>query len=157
MLPADGHLLLAPCVQGHAGQYVYRFKKVDIPEHLQRIGEVIRQLLQEMEAGSGEMLEYRLLVRMLVEHFCMEPEGLVVKPTGELRRDILQSPDAPEATYWEKDRLGHGRDVVNVTGICEPENPVQLITQVQVAPNITERMTCNCCKRLCRRLRPTLR
>ena len=130
--------VFAPYIRGHAGQYVYRLKKEEVPDHLQRIGEVMGRLLPELEADYGEAPAYRLLARVFVEHFRQEREGLVVKPAEELRGDILQSPDDPEATYREKKGQGHRGYVVNVAETCDPENPVQLITQVQVAPNVTD-------------------
>jgi hypothetical protein len=63
---------------------------------------------------------------------------VVTKPNEALSATSLQSPDDLEATYREK----HGKDyqgyVTNVTETCDPENPLQLITKVQTAPNNTD-------------------
>jgi len=45
----------------------------------------------------------------------------------------LQSLDDLEATYREKNRVGYKGYVANVTETCDPQNPLQLITAVQVA------------------------
>jgi len=130
--------LFAPYLKGHAGQYVYRLKKEDLPVHLQRIGEAMRRLLTELEAAYGDQPTYHVLARVFAEHFRMEPEGVQVKEAGELSASSLQSPDDLEATYREKRGQGHRGYVVNLAETCDPENPVQLITQVQVAPNTTD-------------------
>jgi hypothetical protein len=133
--------LFAPYLKGHAGQYVYRLKKEDLPVHLQRIGEEMRHLLTELEAAYGDQPTYHVLARVFAEHFRLEPEGLQVKEGSELSASSLQSPDDLEATYREKRGQGHRGYVVNLAETCDPENPVQLITQVQVAPNTTDDST----------------
>jgi hypothetical protein len=130
--------LFAPYLKGHAGQYVYRLKKEDLPVHLQRIGEEMRRLLTELEAAYGDQPTYHVLARVFAEHFRLGPEGLQVKEGRELSASSLQSPDDLEATYREKRGQGHRGYVVNLAETCDPENPVQLITQVQVAPNTTD-------------------
>ena len=75
--------LFAPYLQGHAGQYVYRLKKAELPEHLQRIGEAMGRLLTELEAAYGEQPTYHVLARVFAEHFRLEPEGLQVKEGSE--------------------------------------------------------------------------
>ncbi|MDQ7029805.1 MAG: hypothetical protein Q9O62_08525 [Ardenticatenia bacterium] len=51
--------LLAPYLKGHPGHDVYRLKKDEMPKHLQRIGEVIQQWLQALEADYGQEPAYR--------------------------------------------------------------------------------------------------
>jgi hypothetical protein len=133
--------LFAPYLKGHAGQYIYRLKKEELPLHLQRIGEEMRHLLTELEAAYGDQPTYHVLARIFAEHFRLEPEGLQVKEGSELSASSLQSPDDLEATYREKRGQGHRGYVVNLAETCDPENPVQLITQVQVAPNTTDDST----------------
>jgi hypothetical protein len=133
--------LFVPYLKGHAGQYVYRLKKEDLPVHLQRIGEEMRHLLTELEAAYGDQPTYHVLARIFAEHFRLEPEGLQVKEGSEFSASSLQSPDDLEATYREKRGQGHRGYVVNLAETCDPENPVQLITQVQVAPNTTDDST----------------
>ncbi len=135
------HDRFAPYLKGHAGQYVYRLKKEDLPVHLQRIGEEMCHLLRELEAAYGDQPIYPILARVFAEHFRLEPEGLHVKEASELSASSLKSPDDLEATYREKGGRGHRGYVVNLAETCDPVNPVQLITQVQVAPNTTDDST----------------
>ena len=233
--------LLAPYVQGTAGQYCYRIKNGDLNDHLQRIGEVMYRLVDELGDRYSDQESYRLLRRVFTEHFVKlaefdacsnlptaepmslvttesgacstpaavehaqetapaealsaEPMSLVTtepgaettpgretttteaaqetalaetlsaepgaettpaavdhtqetspaetlsvtpKPSESLRADSLQSPDDPEATYRQKNGTGYRGYVVNLSETCDPENDLQLITSVQVAPNNTD-------------------
>ena len=231
--------LLAPYVQGTAGQYCYRIKNGDLNDHLQHIGQVMYRLVDELGDRYGDQEGYRLLRRVFTEHFdacsnlpsaeptplitsepdaettpgsettatdtansavvsgtlfltdpeatghaqevapaetlSVEPTPLVTsepgaettpcgettttdpeaaacsqevaqagalsvtpKPSESLRADSLQSPDDVEATYRQKNGTGYRGYVVNLSETCDPENDLQLITSVQVAPNNTD-------------------
>ena len=68
-----------------------------------------------------------------------DPEGLEPRPGAEIGADSLQSPHDPEATYRRKGGEDYrGGYVVAVSETCDPSNDVQLITDVQVAPNTTD-------------------
>ncbi|MGD0879924.1 MAG: hypothetical protein ABSA01_17515, partial [Anaerolineales bacterium] len=62
-------------------------------------------------------------------------EGTQVKPNEEIGAGCLQSIDDLEATFRRKGPAEFKGYVANLTQTCEPDNPVQLITKVQVAPN----------------------
>ncbi len=130
--------VLEPYLVGHAGQYVYRLKQEDWPVHLQRIGETMLRLLQELEQNYQGNATYQVLARVFAEHFRLEKERLRPKENGELRAESLQSPDDLEATYREKNGKGYRGYVANLTETCDPENPLQLITQVKVAANTVD-------------------
>ena len=61
-----------------------------------------------------------------------------MKTGEELSANSLQSPDDWEATYREKRGQGRRGYVANLVETCDPKNEVQLITQIQVAPNSTD-------------------
>lgn len=132
-----------PYRQGTAGQYCYRVKNEDVPGHLAAIGQVMYRLVGDLAAGYADQPAYQVLRRVFVEHFALteetsektETERVRVKAGEELSASSLQSPDDWEATYREKHGRGHRGYVSNLTETCDPENEVQLITQVQVAPN----------------------
>jgi hypothetical protein len=131
-------------LQGTAGQYCYQVKPAEVPEHLTALGQLMRRLVEELESFYGEQHAYAVLERVFDEHFSLveDQEGgserVRVKTGDELSADSLQSPDDWEATYREKRGQGHQGYVANLTETCDPENEVQLITQVQVAPNTTD-------------------
>lgn len=57
------------------------------------------------------------------------------KENHEITSGCLQSVDDLQATYRAKGTGLYKGYVANVAETCDPENPVQLITKVQVAPN----------------------
>jgi hypothetical protein len=79
-----------------------------------------------------------VLVRVFGEHFRVEEQNVTAKAASDLSAQSLQSPDDLEATYREKRNQGYQGYVANLTETCEPENPFQLITKTQTAPNCTD-------------------
>ena len=127
-----------PYLQGHPGQYMYRLKKEDIQEHIQRAGRVMYQMLAELRKDYAEQKPFQVLERVFGEHFRLKESVVQVKPNEELSASSLQSPDDWEATIREKGNGLHQGYVANITETCDPENPFQLITKIQVDPNHTD-------------------
>ncbi len=127
-----------PYLKGHAGHYVYRMKGEEVGSHLQRIGAFMQQLVRELKPGYANQAVYQVLERVFWEHFRTEQSEVSAIPNAELSAACLQSPDDLEATYREKRGVGYQGYVANVTETCDPENPLQLITKVQLASNNTD-------------------
>jgi hypothetical protein len=135
--------LFEPYRQGTAGQYCHRVKGDEVAAHLEAVGELMQRLGGDLAAHYAGQPAYRVLQRVLDEHFtAVEGTGagsgseqVRAKASEELSASSLQSPDDWEATYREKQGQGYRGYVANLTETCDPENEVQLITQVQVAPN----------------------
>ena len=129
----------APYLQGNAGQYVYRVKTAEGEQRLQRTGELMHKLVDELAATYANEHAYQILKRVFGEHFVVtEGSNLRPKQGKELSAKSLQSPDDEEATYRQKrgkDYIGY---VGNITETCDPENDLQLIVKVQVEPNTTD-------------------
>lgn len=134
----------APYLKGTAGQYCYRVKADEVDEHLVAVGQLMYHLVHGLTAGYADHPTYRVLQRVFDEHFApavgdeSESGQIRVKAGEELSASSLQSPDDWEATYRVKRGEGHQGYVSNLTETCDPENEVQLITMVQVAPNTTD-------------------
>jgi hypothetical protein len=120
---------------GHAGQYVYHLKGEETSEHLQKIGNLMQRLVEELYDTYKEEPVYMVLCRVFTEHFRMEEKTVKTKLGKELSASSLQSPDDLEATYRQKNKKSHKGYVANITETCDPENELQLITKVQVASN----------------------
>jgi hypothetical protein len=127
--------ILSPYVKGHAGQYVYHMKREEIDDHLQDIGETMQFLLKELQTEYSEEPVYQVLARVFGEHFEEKKKSVVAKQNKALSASSLQSPDDLEATYRKKRGTGYRGYTANITETCDPENELQLITKVQVAPN----------------------
>jgi hypothetical protein len=131
-------------LQGTSGQYCYRVKGQDLSGHLAAVGQLMYHLVTELEEPYAEQPVYQMLQRVFDEHFAVEDSEesdaavVRVKVGDELGASSLQSPDDWEATYREKRGKGYRGYVSNLTETCDPENPLQLITYVQVGPNLTD-------------------
>ena len=131
--------LLAPYVGETAGHYVYRVKGFAATEaQLQPVGQALYALLQAMAASYGQEPAYQVAARLFGEQYRVATDTVQAKANQEIAASSLQSLDDLEATYREKNRVGYKGYVANVTETCDPENPVQLITDVRVAANTTE-------------------
>jgi hypothetical protein len=127
---------LAPYLKDSAGHYTYRVKgKEAVREHLQRIGQTIQALLQELKSAYAAELAYQVLERIFAENFNLLETGPCAKENTEITSACLQSVDDLEATYRSKGTGHYKGYVANLTETCDPENEIQLITKVQVAPN----------------------
>jgi hypothetical protein len=128
----------APYVKGSSGQYIYRIKGEQTSEHLQRIGELMHKLVDELSTAYAAEQAYQMLQRVFQEHFTVAETVLRPKAGAELSASSLQSPDDWEATYREKGGQGHKGYVINLTETCHPENDFQLIVKVQTESNNTD-------------------
>jgi len=124
--------------KGYARQYVYHRGGGDTGEHLQKIGEMMQWLIEELRPGYGKEPVYQMFARVFDEHYRIEESGLKIKTGKELSAKSLQSPDDWEATYREKAKKSYKGYVANIIETCDPENELQLVTKIQVAPNTVE-------------------
>jgi hypothetical protein len=122
-------------VKGTAGQYTYRLKKGDFFPHLQKIGEFMQQLLVELKSSYQDQPVYQMLERVFHEHFRVEAQGLKGLSDNELDPHRLLSPDDFEASLRGRRHMTYQGYVANLTETCDPDNPMQLITKVQVTSN----------------------
>ena len=131
-------------LEGTAGQYCYRIRGEDLSGHLDAVGQLMCQLVTELYRDYAEDPVYQMLQRVFEEHFAVdEAEGsdetrVRTKLGEELSARSLQSPDDWEATYREKRGKDYRGYTANLTETCDPKNLVQLITFVQVGPNLTD-------------------
>jgi hypothetical protein len=128
----------AAYLKGSSGQYIYSIQKEAYAEHLQRVGELMHQLVTELQAKYADEPAYQVLDRVFKEHFVIDESSLRTKKGEELSAGSLQSPDDWEATYRQKRGQDHIGYVANVTETCHPENPFQLIVKVQTESNNTD-------------------
>lgn len=130
------HEWLGEYVKSGAGQYVYRVKgKEATAAHTLQVGQVIYRLLAETKAAYEQTPTYQVLERLLQENFHLTVEGVQTKANDEIGAGCLQSLDDLEATFRRKGPAEFKGYVANLTQTCDPQNRLQLITKVQVAPN----------------------
>ena len=127
--------ILAPYVQGSAGQYLYRLQPAERPRQLEVIGSVMQQLVAGLAPQYEQAAAYQVLVRVFGEHFVWTATEQRSKLAAELSARSLQSPDDLEATFRRKQGASYRGYAANVTETCDPDNPLQLVVLVQTAPN----------------------
>lgn len=130
---------MAPYLAGRPHQVCYRIRGTAQEEHLLIIGQLLADLEAELR-GADTLDECRLLQRVLTEQFICEPgRSVKLRPASEVATTSLQSPYDEDATYRRKNgKVYRGGYVVNVSETADPKNKVQLITDVQVEPNVTD-------------------
>lgn len=126
----------APYTQDNTGHYTYRVKgKEAVQAHLQAIGQSIHALLPDLKSAYATEQAYQVLERLYVENFHQVDSHPHPKENTEITSGCLQSVDDLEAAYRTKGAGHYKGYVANIAETCDPENPLQLITKVQVAPN----------------------
>ena len=127
---------LAPYLTDSAGHYTYRVKGADaVRAHLQQVGQTSHTVLLALKDGYAQEPAYQVLDRIFRENYHPLDSGPQAKTNKELTADSLQSVDDLEATYRTKGTGHYKGYVANLTETCDPDNELQLITKVQVAPN----------------------
>ena len=125
-------------IKGKSGKYIYRLKGEKHQPHIEAIGQLMAQLLPQLADKYKTEAGYAVLERVFNDHFKLVETEVVVKAGAELAADTLQSPDDLEATFRKKRGEGHVGYVVNVTETVDPDQGLQLITQVQTEANTTD-------------------
>lgn len=126
----------APYTRDSAGHYTYRVKgKEAVQGHLQALGQSIYVLLLKLKSAYATEQAYQVLERLFAENFKLVDSQPCPKENSEITSGCLQSVDDLEATYRTKGTGHYKGYVANIAETCDPENPLQLITKVQVAPN----------------------
>jgi hypothetical protein len=135
-----------PYLKGSSGQYVYQIKPGAYTSHLAQIGQVMSRLITELAPAYGQQPSYQMLVRVFNEHFIIaareteddDNDQFRPRQGDELSADSLQSPDDWIATYRQKRDETFTGYVANLAETCHPDNPFQLILDLQTEPNTTD-------------------
>ncbi|RPI87992.1 MAG: transposase, partial [Chloroflexi bacterium] len=131
--------LLVPYLEHSAEQFIYPVKGKEAWEgHLQQIGQVMERLVTELAATYGDQPIYQVFKRIFEDNYCLQEQRVQARANSDIPSGCLQSVDDLQATYRKKGPKGFKGYVANLTESCTPENDLQLITQVQVAPNNRE-------------------
>jgi hypothetical protein len=124
-----------PYIKAGAGQYTYRIRgKEAVWRHIEQAGIVLHDLLGKLAAYQAEPV-YQMAQRFFEENFKWVEQQVKAKANTEIKPGCLQSVDDVETSYRKKGNHSYKGYVANITETCSAENPLQLITQVQVAPN----------------------
>lgn len=128
---------LEPYLKKGTDKYIYGLKANQLPHELEKLGKVYYRVFEWINKKQQyqDKKEFINFSRVYHEHFVVVERGVSPKPSKELTSSMLQSPDDPDATYRQKRGEHHKGFTVNGTETANPENPVQLITDISVNPN----------------------
>ncbi len=127
--------IFVPYIKQGAGQYTYRIRgKEAVWQHIEQVGIVLHDLLGKLASYQAEPV-YQMAQRFFEENFKWVEQQVKAKANTEIKPGCLQSVDDVEASYRKKGNHSYKGYVANITETCSAENPLQLITQVQVEPN----------------------
>lgn len=127
--------ILSEYLQQTSGQYLYKLERAEIPKELEKLGEIYHKIYEELKEKYKEYEIFRILERVYEEHFTVIEEKVIVKENEELTSKMIQSPDDIDATYRKKgNKISKGQSI-NVTETVNPENEINLLTDIVVAPN----------------------
>jgi hypothetical protein len=118
-------------------KYVYELKSNELPRELEKLGKVYYTVHSEINGKEAyqDKKEFINFERVYREHFVVVNQEISPKPTVELNSGMLQSPDDQDATYRKKKEQHSKGYTINGTETANPDNPLQLITDIAVNPN----------------------
>ena len=130
--------LLNPYIKQSSGQYIYNLHRQQIPHEQEKLGQLYHKLYEALKESYKDFEVFGVFERVYTDHFTIIDDKITVKPPKELNGSTLQSPDDIDATYRKKrDRHYRGQSV-NVTETANPDNELNLITDVAVCSNDTD-------------------
>jgi len=130
--------LLSPYTKQSSGQYIYNLERGSIPHEQEKLAQLYHRLYQALKDSYQDIEVFRIFERVYTEHFTIVDEKITVKPGKELNGSTLQSPDDIDATYRKKRSEHYKGQSVNVTETANPDNELNLITDVTVCSNNTD-------------------
>jgi hypothetical protein len=117
-------------------EVTFGVKKAEEGEHFQRLGALLRELRAALEEGTEA---YEVVQRVIREQYKEESGEWRLRAGEEIAADSLQSPHDVEASYRKKNGEAYrGGYVAHVSETCDSQNDLQLITDIQVAKNVTD-------------------
>jgi hypothetical protein len=127
--------IFAPYVKKTSGQFIYRLDQVEIHSELENIGCIYQRIYAELFPRYHDIEVFKIFERVYIEHFTVVDEKIRLIETTTLSTDSLQSPDDLDATYVKKNNTSYRGYVVNIVETCNPENQLNLITDICVSAN----------------------
>lgn len=118
-----------------AGQFLFRLRREELTGTLEVLGHLYAWMVDTLRTGYATHDIYRIVLRVFEEHFIRSAEHIAVRVNSEISSASLHSPDDPDATYRYKDQERHVGYVLHATETAHPDNPLQLVVDLTLAPN----------------------
>lgn len=129
--------LVDPFLKKGSEKYIYGLKAADIPRELSKLGKIYHDVFMYLADKTvyAHTKEFVNFERVFTEHFIVVDNSATPKDPSQLNSSMLQSPDDPEATHRKKSGQDQKGFTLNAVETANPENDVQLVTDIAVAPN----------------------
>jgi len=127
--------IFAPYVKKTSGQFIYRLDQPGIQSELENIGRIYQRIYTELFPRYHDVEIFTIFERVYTEHFTVVEETITLIDAKTLSTNTLQSPDDIEATYVRKKNTAYRGYAVNIVETCNPENQLNLITDISVSTN----------------------
>jgi hypothetical protein len=130
--------ILSPYVKQTSGHYLYDLERQQIPHEQEKLAQLYDTLYEALKGSYKDIEVFGIFERVYTEHFTVVDETITIRDSKELDGSTLQSPDDIDATYRKKRTEHYKGQSVNVTETANPDNELELITDVAVVPNNTD-------------------
>ena len=130
--------LLDPYTKQSSGQYIYSLQRDTIPHEQEKLALLYHKLYEALKENYKDFEVFSLFERVYTEHFTVVDDKITIKASKELDGSTLQSPDDIDATYRKKRNDHYRGQSVNVTETANPDNELNLITDIAVRSNNTD-------------------
>ena len=118
-----------------SSQFAYKLTTQDIEYELIQIGEIYHQIHKILRSSYEDIEIFRIFERVYNEQFCVVNDKITIKTSDQISSSTLQSPDDIDATYRNKNGKPSRGQSINIVETANPENPINLITDISVNPN----------------------
>ena len=116
-----------------SGQFIYSLEKGTIPRELKKLGKLYRWIKEELRDKYEEEI-FNVFDRVYSEHFTKRRKKVTIKSNAQMHSGCLQSLDDLDAAYRKKNNIQTKGQTVNIVETANPENKIDLITDVSVKP-----------------------
>jgi hypothetical protein len=110
----------------------YRSSNEQLESKIVSLGSIAYKIISNISDNSIDSIE--LLRRVFYEQYSIIDNNVTPLPKSELKSTNVQSPHDPDSHYLKKNDEACKGFTVNITETCHPDNLVNLITDVIVAP-----------------------
>jgi len=130
--------VLSPYIKQTSGQYLYDLQRQQIPHEQEKLAQLYYTLYEALKDSYKDVEVFGIFERVYTEHFTVVDEKISIRDSKELDGSTLQSPDDIDATYRKKRDSHYKGQSVHVTETANPDNKLELITDVAVVSNNTD-------------------
>ncbi len=127
-----------PYIKQTSGQFCYKLRAEDLNGRLSELSIFYHWACTELLKRYSDFTVFKRIQRLYIEHFTVVKDKVTVKENKELNSSCMQALDDDEATFRTKRKENYKGYSVNATETANPENEINLVTDVSVYTNNTD-------------------